>query len=142
MKKILTIVVMLAALTAAAQTAPKDTVAVDSAMNAARIKTLETCRDSLQQVLSIEDAKRNVSRPGVRPETLERINNRQDSICLALRSQITDVNLEINELTPASVVSLHVVQQYNSIIGGKENNTEAKPTKPTQQAITPKRKKK
>lgn len=141
MKKILAIVMTLVSLSAAAQTQEKDSVANDS-VNITRIKTLEARRDSLQKLLAIEDAKRNVSRPGVRPATLERINNRQDSICLALRSELTDINLEIKELTPAPTVSSQIVQQFNTTLGSKENNTPDTNSKPTQTAINPKRKKK
>lgn len=84
----------------------------DSAMLALKIKDLNVRKASLQKQIETEDKKRNRVIEGVDPESMELINDRQDSICLALRSQLTDVQLELNELVPDKTV-LQLIQQYN-----------------------------
>lgn len=84
----------------------------DSTMLALKIKDLNVRKASLQKQIETEDKKRNRVIEGVDPESMELINDRQDSICLALRSQLTDVQLELNELVPDKTV-LQLIQQYN-----------------------------
>lgn len=94
----------------------------DSAMLALKIKDLNVRKASLQKQIETEDKKRNRVIEGVDPESMELINDRQDSICLALRSQLTDVQLELNELVPDKTV-LQLIQQYNVL---SEKNTSSK----------------
>ena len=65
-----------------------------------KLKMLQGKRENIQKRIKAEDAKRNRQIAGVSPERLEEMNDRQDSICLALRSELIDVTLEIKELTP------------------------------------------
>lgn len=78
----------------------------DSIITNAKIKILRNRRDSLQNIIKIEDAKRNRCIPGVSPERMEKLNDHQDSICLALRSQLVDILLEIKENSPS--VTIHM----------------------------------
>ena len=91
----------------------------DSTMNAIKIMNLNARKTSLQKQIELEDKKRNRVIEGVDPENMELINDRQDSLCLALRSQLTDVQLELNELVPKKTV-LQVIQHYN-VLSGKNN---------------------
>lgn len=97
----------------------------DSTARAVRLKTLHEKRNRLQKEIKAEDAKRNRQMSGVAPETLEKMNDRQDSICLALRSELTDVVLEIRELTPA-LSSQALMQQYQNIVN-RPAKTDANP---------------
>lgn len=83
-----------------------------------RMKSLQAKRDSLQQAIRVEDAKRNAQINGVTPERQEELNNRQDSICLDLRSQLVEVTLEIKEMAP-DVATPQFMQQYNQLLGKK-----------------------
>lgn len=91
----------------------------DSTMIALRIKNLNARKVSLQKQIETEDKKRNRVIAGVVPESLERINDRQDSLCLALRSQLTEVQLELNELVPEKTIQ-QLIQQYNVISGNRK----------------------
>lgn len=71
----------------------------DSVANALRVRNLKTQIDALNQKITAEDAKRNKVILGVSPSQLEAMNDRQDSVCLELRSQLTDKELELKELT-------------------------------------------
>ena len=53
-----------------------------------------------------QDSKRNAVYNGVSPETQERMNDRQDSLCLDLRSQLVDVQLEIKEVKRANLLQV------------------------------------
>lgn len=87
----------------------------DSIAAELRMKSLQAHRDRLQTEIKIQDAKRNRQIAGVSPETLEEMNDRQDSLCLALRSQLMDVNLEIKEAS-SSVSSSALLQQFNNLV--------------------------
>ncbi len=67
----------------------------------ARITELTVQRNQLKQQITVEDKKRNSQIADVTPEKMELINLCQDSLCLELRSQLTEVELEIAELTSA-----------------------------------------
>ena len=113
----------------------------DSIATALRLKTLQSKRESLQKEIKAQDAKRNKQIPGVSAETLEEMNNRQDSICLALRSELTDVILEIRELSP-SVASPQLINQYNNLVNRPDSTaatTPARPIKPTKTKPTTKK---
>lgn len=105
----------------------------DSIATTLRLNGLQTKRDKLQNEIKAADAKRNKQITGVSPETLEAMNDRQDSICLALRSELVDVILEIKEISP-EVTSPVLLQQYNNLVGKPEqsnsnsNTTAGQPT--------------
>ena len=87
----------------------------DSIAATLRLHGLKARREKLQQEIKVQDAKRNKQVAGVAPETLEEMNDRQDSVCLALRSQLMEVILEIKEVSP-EVASPALLQQYNQLI--------------------------
>lgn len=118
-----------------AQTTPQPTAKNDSIATALRLNTLQSKEESLQKEIKVQDAKRNKQISGVSPETLEEMNNKQDSLCLALRSKLVDVILEIKELTP-SLVSPQLINQFNNLVNRPDSvvpaaSQPAKPTKPT-----------
>lgn len=90
----------------------------NSVAETVKLKSLQAKKDSLQQEIKVEDAKRNAQINGVTPERLEELNNRQDSICLDLRSQLVEVTLEIKEMAPG-VATPQFMQQYNQLLGKK-----------------------
>ncbi len=94
--------------------------------NAVKVKELTIRRDALVKQIKVEDQKRNQSINGVSPETQEQLNNRQDSICLDLRSQLVAIELEIKELTPKKVEST-IINQFNQL--QQQLNTNSNPTK-------------
>lgn len=93
----------------------------DSIATAVRLNGLQSKKDKLEKKIKVEDGKRNSQITGVSPETLEEMNNRQDSICLALRSELVDVILEIKELSP-DVATPQLLQQYNNLVNKKDEN--------------------
>ncbi len=95
----------------------------DSSTNSLKLNKLKKEKEQIMNQIKIEDTKRNKQVAGVNEETLETINDRQDSICLALRSRLVDINLEIKALTPA-VVSPGLINQYNNLVNAN------KPSKP------------
>lgn len=70
----------------------------DSTVNVIKLKVLTVRESALQKQIQEEDKKRNAIYNGASSETTEALNNRQDSICLDLRSQLIDVQLEIKEI--------------------------------------------
>lgn len=95
----------------------------DSTVNAIKIEKLKTRKVAMQKQIAIEDKKRNTVIESVSPETLEKINERQDSICLEFRSELTAVELELKELG-ADKTSAQIVLQYNNLI----HNNQEEPT--------------
>ena len=91
----------------------------DSTLVALKIKELNTRKEAIAKLIKAEDAKRNRTVPGVSPETQERLDDRQDSICLALRSQLVAVNLELKELVPDRTAS-SIVNYFNEIMKPEE----------------------
>lgn len=87
----------------------------DSIAATLRLHGLKARREKLQQEIKVQDAKRNKQVAGVAPETLEEMNDRQDSVCQSLRSQLLEVILEIKEVSP-EVASPALLQQYNQLI--------------------------
>ena len=75
----------------------------DSITTALKVRELKIRKQSLQQRIAAEDKKRNQVTDGVTPETQELINDRQDSICLDLRSQLVAVELEMEEIKPTKM---------------------------------------
>lgn len=70
---------------------------VDSVSLQLKIQQLEQQKSKLAKKIEAEDRKRNQTIAGVSVENMEIINLRQDSLCLALRSEMTDIELNINE---------------------------------------------
>lgn len=93
----------------------------DSIATAVRLNSLQSRKTQLEKEIKTEDSKRNSQISGVSPETLELLNNRQDSICLALRSELVDVILEIKELSP-DVATPQLLMQYNNLINKKDEH--------------------
>ena len=113
----------------------------DSTVNAIKINNLKNQKTALQKRIAVEDKKRNAVIECVSPETLEKRNESQDSICLELRSELTSIELELNELG-ADGTTAQIAQQYNNLIHNNQqdstqvsvqNNTTTpvKPTKPS-----------
>lgn len=94
----------------------------DSVRTAIRLKGLEIQRDKLQAEIKEQDAKRNKQLTDVSAATTEEMNNRQDSICLALRSQLVDINLQIKEISPKPSTEVFV-QQYNNLLNKQEQTS-------------------
>ena len=71
-----------------------------------KMKELSRTEEMLKIKIENEDKKRDAKLKGVSPERMEEINDRQDSVCLALRSQLVETLLKMEELkisiTPAS----------------------------------------
>lgn len=111
----------------------------DSTVNAVKIKTLKERKAKLHKQIEVEDKKRNAKIEGVSIERLERINEKQDSICLQLRSELVDVDLELKELGADKATST-IMQQINrlrkrpqaaSTTAVTTPNKPVKPAKPT-----------
>ncbi|MBO6253799.1 MAG: hypothetical protein J6O49_09155 [Bacteroidaceae bacterium] len=94
--------------------AQSSTTANDSTVNAIKIRNLKAQKESLQKQIAIEDKKRNTVIAGVAVETMERMNEQQDSVCLELRSNLTSVELELKELGADNTTS-QIAQQYNAL---------------------------
>lgn len=104
----------------------------DSTVNAIKIKNLKNRKAVLQRSIEAEDKKRNAVIDGVLPETLEKRNAKQDSICLELRSELTSVGLELKELG-ADNTTTKIAQQYNNLIRHNQPDSvrATVPNKPT-----------
>lgn len=132
-KILLNVIVFIAALSCNDTLALSPATRNDSIATTLKLNGLQTKRDKLQNEIKAADAKRNKQMTGVAPETLEAMNDRQDSICLALRSELVDVILEIKEISP-DVTSPVLLQQYNNLVGKPEqsnsnsNTTAGQPT--------------
>lgn len=103
-------------------------------VNAIKIKSLKNRQAALKQQIAIEDNKRNAVIEGVSAETLEQRNARQDSICLELRSELVDVELELSELE-GDPQAAQIAQQYNQLVNANRPDSAqaappAKPSKP------------
>lgn len=94
----------------------------DSAVYKIKIEELTIKKKKLEKQIAIEDKKRNANTPGVTAETQELLNDRQDSICLGLRSQLVDIELELKELVPDKTAGV-IVEHFNSM--NKKQKTKA-----------------
>lgn len=65
---------------------------------AAQLKYLQMQETKLQAQLKNEMAQRNITQDEASISALDEANDRQDSICYELRSQLTDVQLKIKEV--------------------------------------------
>lgn len=92
----------------------------DSIATAIRLNSLQNKRESLQREIKAQDAKRDKQIVGVSAATLEEMNDRQDSLCLSLRSELVDVILEIKELSP-TVDSPQLINHLNNLVNRKDN---------------------
>lgn len=106
----------------------------DSTVIAIKIRNLKNRKAALQKQIVEEDKKRNVVIEGVSPEALEIKNERQDSICLELRSELTTIELELSELAPNKTAA-QIAQQYNHLLQNNQQDstrhaTTNKPTVP------------
>ena len=63
-----------------------------------KIKELKQTEATLKKRIGTEDKKRNRNIEGVSETSMDVINQRQDSVCLDLRSQLVDVQLQVKEL--------------------------------------------
>ena len=104
-----------------------------------KIKELKQTEATLKKRIETEDKKRNRNIEGVSETSMNDINERQDSICLDLRSQLVDVQLQVKELelsikpvttltTEQAAANLH---QGLATIPAATNNNPGKPTKPS-----------
>lgn len=73
-------------------------------INAVKLKALAVKEATLQKTIQEQDKKRNATYNGVSAETIEKLNDRQDSTCLDLRSQLVSVQLEIGEVKKANLL--------------------------------------
>ena len=95
---------------------------VANSVQALKIKELTVRRENLQKQIKIEDSKRNQIIRGISLEAQEQMNERQDSICLALRSQLVAVDLELKELVPDETAS-KIKQQLDKLQNGQQQST-------------------
>ena len=104
-----------------------------------KIKELKQVEATLKKRIETEDKKRNRNIEGVSETSMDEMNLRQDSVCLDLRSQLVDVQLQVKEfelsikpdatLAPEQAASnLH---QGLATIPAAANSTSGKPAKPS-----------
>ena len=104
-----------------------------------KIKELKQTEATLKKRIETEDKKRNQNIEGVSETSMDEMNQRQDSICLELRSQLVDVQLQVKELelsikpdatlSPEQAASnLH---QGLATIPAAANSNPGKPVKPS-----------
>lgn len=112
MKTYRLLIILVMAMLCVSISAQKKVTPNDSVMNVVKIKLLTEKKTKLKRQIAIEDAKRNEVVNGVTPEIQEVLNDKQDSICLELRSQLVAVELELKEFVPEDTVST-IVGQLN-----------------------------
>ena len=104
-----------------------------------KIKELKQAEATLKKRIETEDKKRNRNIEGVSETSMDEMNLRQDSVCLDLRSQLVDVQLQVKELelsikpdatlSPEQAASnLH---QGLATIPAAANSNPGKPAKPS-----------
>ena len=104
-----------------------------------KIKELRQVEATLKKRIETEDKKRNRNIEGVSETSMDEMNLRQDSVCLDLRSQLVDVQLQVKELelsikpdatlSPEQAASnLH---QGLATIPAAANSNPGKPAKPS-----------
>ena len=104
-----------------------------------KIKELKQTEATLKKRIETEDKKRNRNIEGVSETSMDEMNLRQDSVCLDLRSQLVDVQLQVKELelsikpdatlSPEQAASnLH---QGLATIPAAANSNPGKPAKPS-----------
>lgn len=100
---------------------------VDSVSLQLKIQQLEQQKSRLAKKIEAEDRKRNQAIAGVSAENMEIINFRQDSLCLALRSEMTDIELNIDEHKAA----LHALATPTEVIPNSSAATTTQQTNPS-----------
>ena len=104
-----------------------------------KIKELKQTEATLKKRIGTEDKKRNRNIEGVSETSMDVINQRQDSVCLELRSQLVDVQLQVKELelsikpdaTLAPEQAASNLHQGFATIPAAANSTSGKPAKPS-----------
>ena len=104
-----------------------------------KIKELKQTEITLKKRIATEDKKRNQHIEGVSETSMDEINQRQDSICLDLRSQLVDVQLQVKELElsikPATTLTPEQaaanLHQGLSTLPAATNSHPGKPTPPS-----------
>lgn len=97
----------------------------ESIIAAIKVKELTLRKEALEKQIASEDSKRNQTIAGVSLQTQELLNDRQDSVCLALRSQLVSLELELKEwqaIDPETESA--IVEQLNNMKknGGQSSN--------------------
>lgn len=97
----------------------------ESIIAAIKVKELTLRKEVLEKQIASEDSKRNQTIAGVSLQTQELLNDRQDSVCLALRSQLVSLELELKEwqaIDPETESA--IVEQLNNMKenGGQSSN--------------------
>lgn len=99
----------------------------DTIVYVVKMKELQLRKTKLQQKISREDKNRNQHISGVTQETMELLNERQDSAYLELRSQLISILLELKEINAIGITE-EIAKKYNVSIlpppqnANKENN--------------------
>lgn len=104
-----------------------------------KIKELKQTELSLKKRIGMEDKKRDQHIEGVSEASMRELNERQDSVCLELRSQLVDVQLQVEELeqsikpvstltTEQAAANLH---QGLATMPAAADSNPGKPTKPS-----------
>lgn len=104
-----------------------------------KIKELKQAEATLKKRIETEDKKRNRNIEGVSETSMDEMNQRQDSVCLDLRSQLVDVQLQVKELelsikpdaTLAPEQAASNLHQGFATIPAAANSTSGKPAKPS-----------
>ena len=104
-----------------------------------KIKELKQTEATLKKRIETEDKKRNRNIEGVSETSMDEINQRQDSVCLDLRSQLVDVQLQVKELelsikpdaTLAPDQAASNLHQGLATIPAVANSNPGKPVKPS-----------
>ena len=97
----------------------------ESIIAAIKVKELTLRKEVLEKQIASEDSKRNQTIAGVSLQTQELLNDRQESVCLALRSQLVSLELELKEwqaIDPETESA--IVEQLNNMKenGGQSSN--------------------
>lgn len=105
----------------------------DSTYQAIKVKELQMRKKAIEKQIKQEDAKRNQTLTGVSAESQELINDKQDSICLDLRSQLVSVELELKELvsnkTVTTVINKLSILNQNNQNSNQSNSQKNSPLK-------------
>ena len=109
--------------------------AMDSTVTAIKAKELAIRKTSLQKQIAVEDGKRNQRIDGLTPEAQEAMNDRQDSICLELRSQLVAIELELKELVPDKTIT-KIIERVNRLNQQQGESSQSPADEATQPAAT------
>ncbi len=84
-------------------------------INAIKLEELTRKRAALVRQIEIEDAKRGREIADSTYLYVEMINDKQDSLCLELRSQLVTIDLEIEEIRPQRTPLDVIINQFNNL---------------------------